>query len=88
MSYNSKYKGEEVEALLDKADSLNIQAVDTSETLDDVETNTYVKYVAQTLTEEQKAQVRENIGVEENVSQEYVDNAIANAITNTLNTAV
>ena len=41
----------------------NIQAVDTQETLDDVNTNTYVKYVAQTLTEEQKAQVRENIGV-------------------------
>lgn len=41
----------------------NIQAVDTSETLDEVNTNTYVKYVAQTLTEEQKAQVRENIGV-------------------------
>lgn len=40
----------------------NIQAVDTQETLDDVNTNTYVKYVAQTLTEEQKAQVRENIG--------------------------
>lgn len=41
----------------------NVQAVDTSETLDDVSGNTYVKYVAQTLTEEQKAQVRENIGV-------------------------
>ena len=41
----------------------NVQAVDTTETLDDVETNTYVKYVAQTLTEEQKAQVRQNIGV-------------------------
>lgn len=41
----------------------NIQAVDTSEILDDVETNTYVKYVAQTLTEEQKAQARTNIGV-------------------------
>lgn len=41
----------------------NIQAVDTQETLDEVNTNTYVKYVAQTLTEEQKAQVRENIGV-------------------------
>lgn len=35
---------------------------ETSEELDDVETNTYVKYVAQTLTEEQKAQVRNNIG--------------------------
>lgn len=43
----------------------NIQAVDTQETLDDVNTNTYVKYVAQTLTDEQKAQVRENIGVVE-----------------------
>ena len=42
----------------------NVQAVDTNEVLDDVETNTYVKYVAQTLTEEQKAQVRANIGVE------------------------
>jgi hypothetical protein len=28
-----------------------IQAIDTSEELDDVETNTYVKYVAQTLTD-------------------------------------
>lgn len=44
----------------------NIQAVDTQETLDDVNTNTYVKYVAQTLTEEQKAQVRENIGIVDN----------------------
>lgn len=43
----------------------NIQAVDTQETLDEVNTNTYVKYVAQTLTDEQKAQVRENIGVVE-----------------------
>jgi hypothetical protein len=33
-----------------------------SDELDDVETNTYIKYVAQTLTEEQKAQVRNNIG--------------------------
>lgn len=36
---------------------------ETSEELDDVETNTYVKYVAQTLTDEQKNQVRENIGI-------------------------
>lgn len=35
---------------------------ETSEELDDVETNTYVKYVAQTLTEEQKEQARNNIG--------------------------
>ena len=38
---------------------------DDSLSLDDVNTNTYVKYVAQTLTEEQKAQVRTNIGVGE-----------------------
>ena len=31
--------------------------------MDEVNTNTYVKYVTQTLTEEQKAQVRKNIGV-------------------------
>ena len=37
---------------------------DDSLTVDDVNTNTYVKYVAQTLTEEQKAQVRTNIGAD------------------------
>lgn len=36
---------------------------ETSDQLDDVETHTYVKYVPQTLTDEQKAQVRANIGV-------------------------
>lgn len=36
---------------------------ETSEELDDVETNTYVKYVVQTLTDEQKNQVRENLGI-------------------------
>lgn len=51
----------------------NIQAVDTQETLDDVNTNTYVKYVAQTLTDEQKAQVRENIGVSDtNGNNNYI----------------
>lgn len=71
--YNSKYTGEQVEGLLDQVANggntgggsslANVQAVDTSETLDDVETNTYIKYVPQTLTDEQKAQARENIGV-------------------------
>ena len=42
-----------------------ISEEDDSLTIDDVNTNTYVKYVAQTLTEEQKAQVRTNIGVGE-----------------------
>lgn len=75
MSYNSKYTGQEVEQLLDQVANggtggggsslANVQAVDTSETLDDVETNTYIKYVPQTLTDEQKAQARENIGVSE-----------------------
>lgn len=41
----------------------NVQAIDINEVLDDVETNTYIKYVPQTLTEEQKAQARANIGV-------------------------
>lgn len=39
----------------------NIQAIDSSEILDDVETNTYVKYVAQALSETQKTQTRLNI---------------------------
>ena len=45
---------------------------ETSEELDDVETNTYVKYVAQTLTEEQKAQVRNNIDAIGNNSNTFV----------------
>lgn len=49
----------------------NIITEDIGEELDDVETNTYVKYVAQTLTDEQKAQVRENIGV--NSSNDNID---------------
>jgi hypothetical protein len=48
---------------------VNVQAVDTSETIDDVETNTYLKYVAQALTENQKQQSRNNIGA---ASTEYV----------------
>jgi hypothetical protein len=31
---------------------VNIQAVDTSETIEDVETAPYIKYVVQSLTEE------------------------------------
>lgn len=44
---------------------------ETSEELDDVETNTYVKYVAQTLTEEQQKQARLNIGISEVSSINY-----------------
>lgn len=40
-----------------------VEVQDTNDVIDDVETNTYVKYVAQSLSDEQKAQVRENIGV-------------------------
>lgn len=43
--------------------AMALQGSDTSDELDDVETNTYVKYVAQTLTDEQKNQVRENLGI-------------------------
>jgi hypothetical protein len=49
--------------LKSKLSQVNILAEDVNEELDDVETNTYVKYVAQTLTEQQKSQVRSNIGV-------------------------
>jgi hypothetical protein len=41
----------------------NVSAVDTNDVVEDVETNNiYVKYVAQTLTDEQKKQTRNNIG--------------------------
>ena len=36
MDYNSKYTGEEVEDLLDKAKELNVVAVDVGDTADDV----------------------------------------------------
>ena len=39
----------------------NVQAVDTGDVIDEVETHTYVQYVSQTLTDEQKTQVRANI---------------------------
>lgn len=44
---------------------------ETSDTLDDVETNTYIKYVAQTLTEEQQKQAKKNIGIGEINSMNY-----------------
>ena len=47
----------------------DITAVDAGSELDDVETNTYLKYVAQALTENQKQQSRNNIGA---ASTEYV----------------
>ena len=56
----------------------NVQAVDTSETLEDVNTSTYVKYVAQTLTDTQKSQARINIGVDLSIyaTTEYVNTQI------------
>ena len=48
---------------------------ESSDELDDVETNTYVKYVAQTLTDEQKEQVRNNIGAIGNNSNTFVSYA-------------
>lgn len=44
--------------------NVNVQAVDTLEVIDDVETNTYIKYTEQTLTEEQKQQARNNISAQ------------------------
>ena len=62
MSYNSKYKGAEVEAKLDKIDSLNAGMEDTDETVEDVVEFPYVSYNEQEATEEQKEQARKNIG--------------------------
>lgn len=44
-----------------KTDLLNIMAEDANEELDNVEADVYIKYVSQSLTDEQKAQARENI---------------------------
>jgi hypothetical protein len=58
----------------------NVQAVDTDEgEIDDTETAPYIKYVPQTLTEEQKMQARINLGI---------DDLISSIITNVLTTPV
>lgn len=44
---------------------------EASEELDDIETNTYVKYVEQSLTEEQQKQAKKNIGIGEVSSMNY-----------------
>lgn len=48
---------------VDEIQKNTISLVDTSEVLDDINTQPYVKYVEQTLDESQKEQVRTNIGV-------------------------
>lgn len=63
----------------------NVQAVDTGEEVDGIEGDVNIKYTPQSLTEGQKLQARTNIGA---ASQEYVTNAINNAIILALNTEV
>ena len=46
----------------------NVKAVDTTDILDDIPTNTYVKYVTQSLTDAQKEQARANIGAQEKLT--------------------
>lgn len=41
----------------------NVEAVPVGETIEDVDTNTYLKYVPQALTTEEQAQSRTNIGI-------------------------
>lgn len=62
MSYNSKYKGTEVEEALDKVAKLNVKAIDLGEEVEEPQ----LDYVTRT----------------------ELDNAIAQAITTTLNTEV
>lgn len=57
--------------------SCAIAAVDATDELDDVETTNYLKFVSQDLTEEQKEQVRYNIGA---VSADYVNSMITQAL--------
>ena len=57
--------------------SCAIATVDANDELDDVETTNYLKFVSQDLTEEQKEQVRYNIGA---VSADYVNSMITQAL--------
>lgn len=62
MGYNSKYTGQQVEELLDKATTLNVSAEDAGGEVEDV--------------------------LFEYATTDFVNNAIAEAITTTLNTEV
>lgn len=62
MSYNSKYTGEEIESAIGKVELLNVAAVDANEEVEEPDV-TYLTTAEQTLTEEQKAQVKENLGI-------------------------
>lgn len=64
-----------------------ISEEDDSLTIDDVNTNTYVKYVAQTLTEEQKAQVRTNISAYSKPSAGIPKTDLASAVQTSLGLA-
>lgn len=55
---------------------------DDSLSVDDVNTNTYVKYVAQTLTEEQKNQVKTNIGAITDIIIDSISNSPSNGVVN------
>jgi hypothetical protein len=70
-----------------------VEVVETNEELADVDTLKVVKFVEQSLSEEEKAQARANIGaiaaLPSNLATiENVSNMIANAITNVLNEEV
>lgn len=70
-----------------------VEVVETNEELADVDTLKVVKYVEQSLSEEEKAQARANIGavgaLPSNLATiENVSDMIANAITNVLNEEV
>lgn len=53
----------DVQNKLNKVDSLNAGMEDTDETVEDITSLPFISYVEQELTEEQKAQARENIDV-------------------------
>lgn len=55
------YTKEEISGLLEKKG--NISSEDLNEELDDVNTDTSVRYVSQVLTAEQKSQVMKNLGI-------------------------
>lgn len=73
MSYNSKYKGSEIEELLDSV----------GDKQDKLVSGTNIKTINGT-----SILGSGNIVIEGGVTEEYVNNAISSAITTTLNTAV
>ena len=90
MSYNSKYKGEEVEDAIDKVYQLNVSIVDTDDEVEEPDVPSPGGGSSITEIKLNGVSLGTSGVIELNniATYEYVANAIGQAITKTLNTEV